>query len=103
VSAKKPDSKPVTVAADEAVDAAKPVPKEAGELVVFGLVRAEKKIGEVLPTFHVYRAVVSPDSRRIIEQETSAQSYLLFEAQHLLEKGLTEEFDRLIDEKTGAR
>lgn len=94
--------KPSDNTTDDTAETAKPVPKERGELVVFGLVRAEKKIGEVLPTFHVYRAVVSPDSSRIIEQETSAQSYLLFEAQHLLEQGLNEEFDRLIDEKRRA-
>jgi hypothetical protein len=75
------------------------LPREVGELVVFGLVRSTKKISEVLPTFHVYRAVVSPDTHRIVEQDLSKQSYLLWEAQHMLEAGLTEEFDRLTDEK----
>lgn len=77
----------------------KALPREVGELVVFGLVRSTKKISEVLPTFHVYRAVISPDTHRIVEQDLSKQSYLLWEAQHMLEAGLTEEFDRLTDEK----
>lgn len=81
----------------------KPVPREAGELVVFGLIRSDRKVNEVLPTFHVYRAVVSPDTYRIVEQDTTKQSFLLFEAQHLLEAGLTEEFDRLTDTKRGPK
>lgn len=49
--------------------------------------------------FHLYRAVIDPASAQVVEQDTSKDSWMLFEAQHQLEAGLQSEFERLVEAK----